>query len=404
MKQTWRWFGPEDTIAIDLLPQAGVQGVVSALHGRKPGEVWTVGEIRQRQKEISVGSRGQATGLTWDVVESVPVSEAIKTQSGDVTGHYEAYRQTIRNLADCGIITLCYNFMPILDWTRTVLRFPQPHGGTAMLFDLLDFAAFDICILKRANARQDYSDEFVERARERFAHMTDAARAELVGNVIAGLPGAADSWTIEDVRAQLSTYDNTSEEKLRGHMADFLSEVIPTAEDAGVNMCCHPDDPPFGLLGLPRIMSSVGDYEWLVKAVGSPANGVTMCTGSLGVRSEFDGADFVRRLGKHIHFVHLRNTSRQEPLDGDKCSFHEAEHLDGDTDMVATIQALLQEEDRRKAEGRADWKIPMRPDHGQDILDDLTRDSMPGYPLNGRMRGLAELRGVMTALSYQAAR
>jgi len=407
LRQTWRWFGPADTISIPEIRQTGAEGIVSALHHIAPGHVWTPDEIAKRKEQIEQAVVPQArsgetrtpSGLTWDVVESVPVSEAIKTQTGPVTDHYEAYRQSLRNLADQGLETVCYNFMPILDWTRTDLAAQMPDGATAMRFDMLEFCIFDALLLDRPGAEHDYPGEMLENARARHAGMSDADQQGLVNNIVAGLPGANDSWTLDDVRAQLATYADIDADRLRQNLIDFLGEVVPTAEEVGIRLCCHPDDPPFSLLGLPRVMSTTDDYEMVLNAVDSPANGATLCTGSLGVREDFDPVDFVQRLGPKIHFVHLRNTQRTEPSAGLKSSFYESEHLGGDTDMVATIGALLAEQKSRKAEGRADWQIPMRPDHGQAMLDDLSRNSMPGYPLIGRMRGLAELRGIMSALS-----
>lgn len=397
MRQTWRWFGPADTISIPEVRQTGAEGIVSALHHIAPGDVWTPDEIQKRKAEIE-DAPNQPSGLTWDVVESVPVSETIKTKTGPVTEHYEAYRQSLRNLADQGLQTVCYNFMPILDWTRTDLAAQMPDGATAMRFDMLEFCIFDALLLERPGAEDDYPGEMLENARARHASMSDADKQGLVNNIVAGLPGANDSWTLDDVRAQLATYAHITANRLRQNLIDFLSEVVPTAEEVGIRLCCHPDDPPFSLLGLPRVMSTTDDYAAVLDAVDSPANGATLCTGSLGVREDFDPIDFVQRLGPKIHFVHLRNTRRTEPSAGLKSSFYESEHLGGDTDVVATIGALLAEQKRRQSEGRADWQIPMRPDHGQAMLDDLSRNSMPGYPLIGRMRGLAELRGIMQAL------
>lgn len=397
MRQTWRWFGPADTISIPEVRQTGAEGIVSALHHIAPGDVWTPDEIQKRKAEIE-DAPNQPSGLTWDVVESVPVSETIKTKTGPVTEHYEAYRQSLRNLADQGLQTVCYNFMPILDWTRTDLAAQMPDGATAMRFDMLKFCIFDALSLARPGAEQDYPGEMLENARARHASMSDADKQGLVNNIVAGLPGANDSWTLDDVRAQLATYADITADRLRQNLIDFLGEVVPTAEKVGIRLCCHPDDPPFSLLGLPRVMSTTDDYAAVLDAVDSPANGATLCTGSLGVREDFDPVEFVQKLGPKIHFVHLRNTQRTEPSAGLKSSFYESEHLGGDTDMVATIGALLGEQKRRKTEGRADWQIPMRPDHGQAMLDDLNRNSMPGYPLIGRMRGLAELRGIMQAL------
>jgi mannonate dehydratase len=398
MRQTWRWFGPADEISISEIRQTGAAGIVSALHHLPSGAVWSVPEIERRRSEIE-GGPSTPSGLAWDVVESLPVSEAIKTQTGPVSDHLDAYRESLRNLAASGIRTVCYNFMPVLDWTRTMLRGRLKNGGTTMMFDLVDFALFDLHLLARPGAMLDYSDSIREEAARRHKGRSEAACQELVSNIVAGLPGANEHWTLEDVRAQLATYDGISADRLRGNLVDFLSEVVPTAEALGVRLCCHPDDPPFPLLGLPRVMSSSDDYALVLDAVNSPANGATFCTGSLGVAAGFDPVDFIQRHGPRIHFVHLRNTRRAGPADGARVSFHESEHLDGDTDMVATIRALLAEEARRRNEGRDDWEIPMRPDHGQSLICDLERPMMPGYPLVGRLKGLAELRGVMAALS-----
>ncbi|SMP20359.1 mannonate dehydratase [Shimia sagamensis] len=398
MKQTWRWFGPADPIDIYDLPQVGVQGVVTSLHHIPPGTPWTKSEIRQRQAEIAKPTP-QPTGLNWDVVESLPVSEVIKTKGTGYAAHIAAYKESLHNLAGCGIQTVCYNFMPVLDWTRTNLAARMPHGGTAMAFDVVDFALFDLFLLARPSAEDDHSPDIRQAASARFNAMDDTAHASLVNTVVSGLPGANDSWTLADVMTLLDLYKDIDTNQLRANLIDFLSEVVPVAEEHGIRLCCHPDDPPFSLLGLPRVMSTTADYEAVLSAIDSPANGATLCTGSLGVNPEFDIAKFVQRLGSRIHFAHLRNTLRQGPADGDKISFHESMHLEGETDMVVAIRALLQEESRRKSQGRTDWEIPMRPDHGQNILHDLHGDSLPGYPLIGRTRGLAELRGVMAALT-----
>lgn len=394
MKQTWRWFGPADEISIPEIRMTGATGIVTALHHIPPGTVWSVEQIKQRQDEIAMPG-GVPSGLTWDVAESVPVSEAIKTQTGDWRAHLAAYRESLKNLAACGVHTVCYNFMPVLDWTRTDLSARQPDGGTAMAFDLIDFAAFDLCILQRAGAQDDYSAGFVEKAQARAAGMNDAQKTALANNIVAGLPGANDNWTLEAVRDHLATYAQITPERLRQNLIDFLAEVVPTAEQVGVRLCCHPDDPPFSLLGLPRVMSSLADYAAVMDAVDVPASGVTFCTGSLGVDPAFDPRAFVAALGPRIHFVHLRNTLRAGPDDAPRYSFHESPHLEGDTNMVAATHALLDEEARRRAAGRADHEIPMRPDHGHAIVSDLDRPVMPGYPLIGRLRGLAELRGIM---------
>lgn len=398
MRQTWRWFGPADEITITEIRQTGAEGIVSALHHVPSGDVWSVEEIKRRQSEITHPNGSHST-LSWDVVESLPVSESIKSQSGSYKEHFASYKESLENLADCGLSTICYNFMPVLDWTRTVLTHPLEHGGTTMLFDLLDFVAFDLFILKRANAVDDYSEAFQEMARERFAEMDDDAKSLLARNVVAGLPGANDNWTLDEVQSHLDRYNSMSAEQLRSNLVDFLSEVVPLAEELGIRLCCHPDDPPFPLLGLPRVMSNENDYQYIMDAVDSPSSGVTFCTGSLGVAEQFDPVQFIKNLGNRIHFVHLRNTMRHEPTDGNRCSFYESEHLDGDTNLVLTIQALLDEEKRRRIEGRSDHEIPMRPDHGQSLISDLDRPMMPGYPLIGRLRGLAELRGVMMGLN-----
>ena len=393
MIECWRWFGPDDPTHLSDVPQVGATGIVTALHQFSPGEVWPAQAIADRKAMI------EEAGLTWEVVESLPVSEAIKSNGPDMATHIEAYKESMAALAQAGVHTICYNFMPILDWTRTQTHAPQPHGGTAMLFDLPHFAAFDLFILKRPDAAEDYPDDVQETAAQAWAGMDDADKTRLTRTVIAGLPGANDGWTLDDVRARLANYQNMAADQLRRNLVDFLGEVAPLADRLGLRLCCHPDDPPFALLGLPRVMSSTADYEMVLNAVDTQANGATLCTGSLGVAPDFDAPDFVRRLGPRIHFAHLRNTKRLPSPDPSRPSFFEAAHLEGDTDMVATIAALMQEEARRRAEGRTDHAIPMRPDHGQELLMDRDRDSLPGYPLIGRMRGLAELRGIMAAVA-----
>jgi mannonate dehydratase len=398
MRQTWRWFGPQDLVSIDDIRQAGAEGVVSALHHVPSGAVWTPEEIEKRQREVATAANGQPSGLAWEVVESLPVSEDIKKQKNDWREHIANYRTSLRNLAAAGIKVVCYNFMPVLDWTRTDLAWRLPHGGTCMRFDLADFAAFDIGILKRPGASEDFPPEIVEEANRRLAEMDATRKNELARNIAFGLPGAAEHLTMDDLRAHLEEYGATSPEQLRNHFIAFLEEVVPTAEEVGIRLCCHPDDPPFQLLGLPRIMSTEADYATIMNAVDSPANGITLCSGSLGARPDNDLPGMMRRLGSRVHFLHLRNVKRETAnIAG---SFYEAEHLGGDTDMVALIAEILKEEERRRAAGREDHSIPMRPDHGQDILDDLKRKAQPGYPAVGRLRGLAELRGIITALSH----
>jgi mannonate dehydratase len=398
MRQTWRWFGPADLASIDDIVQAGAEGVVTALHHVPNGVVWEPEEIAKRQELVRRRKDGSPSGLEWEVVESLPVSEDIKKQQGDWRQHVENYKASLRNVAAAGLEVICYNFMPVLDWTRTELRWTLPHGGSCMRFDINDFAAFDIHILQRPGAEGDYTNAITDEAGRRFAERDEAARKQLARNVTMGLPGSTESMTLGDVREHLSQYGHISPEQLRRHFVDFLSEVVPVAEELGLRLCCHPDDPPFALLGLPRVMSTESDYRAILDAVDSPANGMTLCSGSLGARPDNDLPGMMDRLGPKVHFLHLRNVKRDS--DATVGSFYEAEHLGGDTDMVALIAAILREEARRRTEGRVDAEIPMRPDHGQDILDDLDRRSQPGYPTIGRLKGLAELRGVMTALGH----
>jgi mannonate dehydratase len=378
--------------------QVGVQGVVTALHHVPTGAVWTAQEIAARQGLLARMTDGAASNLRWEVVESLPVSEEIKKQKGNWRDHVANWKTSLTNLSRAGLDVICYNFMPVLDWTRTDLRWRLPNGATCMRFDIIDFAAFDIHILARPGAAADFPPAVVEAAAECHRGMDDAARKDLAANVAFGLPGAAETMSLADVRAHLAEYDAISAETLRRHLIDFLAEVTPLAQDLGMRLCCHPDDPPFPLLGLPRIMSTEADFQTVLDAVDLPANGVTFCTGSFGARADNDLPAMMRRLGPRVHFVHLRNVRREGDTLRD--SFHEAEHLTGNTDMVAVIAAILAEERRRRAEGRADWNLPFRPDHGQDILDDLGRRGQPGYPTIGRLKGLAELRGIMTALDH----
>ena len=398
MRQTWRWFGPADRTSIDDILQAGVEGVVSALHHIPPGVVWTREEIAKRQEEIACKKDGSPSGLTWEVVESLPVSEDIKKQTGAWREHIEHYKTSLRNLAAQGIEVICYNFMPVLDWTRTDLKWRMPHGGTTMRFDLIDFAAFDIFLLQRAGAAEEFPPEIVAQAEKRFAGMSEQLRQQITENVACGLPGSTEQLTLPDIRRHLAEYDRISPQQLRQHFIDFLAEVAPCAQELGLRLCCHPDDPPFPLLGLPRIVSTEEDYATLLAAVDVPANGITLCAGSLGARADNDLPGMIDRLGDRVHFVHLRNVKRE--AEGVPTSFHEDEHLRGDTDMVALVQAILRQEDKRRAAGRKDCCIPIRPDHGMDILDDLNRQGQPGYPSIGRLKGLAELRGLITALTH----
>jgi mannonate dehydratase len=396
MKQTWRWFGAHDSVAIDEIEQAGAHGIVTALHHIDNGEVWTNDEIQKRQQQVATRKNGSPSNLTWDVVESLPISEDIKKQDNDWRNHIDNYKKSLTNLAAAGIETVCYNFMPILDWTRTDLSWPLPNGARCMRFDYIDFAAFDIHILARKGAEDSYDSSVVQSAAERFSKMDDAAQVQLTNNLVAGLPGANQKLSLDDLRQLLDGYNGVDEARLKKHHYAFLEEIVPTAEQLGIRLCCHPDDPPFSLLGLPRIMSTEEDYRQLIEAVDSPSNGITLCSGSLGANKDNDLPGMMERLGDRVHFLHLRNVvldTQQTPG-----SFYEGEHLAGNTDMVALINAALNEEGRRKKAGRKDWNIPFRPDHGQDILDDLNRDVQPGYPAIGRLKGLAELRGVISAL------
>jgi mannonate dehydratase len=398
MHRTWRWFGPKDSVSIPDMQQAGVRGIVSALHHIPNGTVWSDPEIELRKSQIEAFPNNKKTDLTWDVVESLPVSESIKQQTGDWREHIENYKQSIRNLKRAGIPVICYNFMPVLDWTRTNLAYELPNGAKCMRFDVVDFAIFDIFVLAREGARNDFPVEVVRTAEDRHAVMTNDDVNALVKNVICGLPGAEDGYTVDNLKSHLQSYQHIDEERLRRHQIDFLEEVMPVAESVGARLCCHPDDPPFPLLGLPRIMSTEDDYKRLMADIDSPANGITLCSGSLGVRKDNDLPGMMRRLGSRVHFIHLRNIRRETDVLPN--SFYEAGHLEGETDMVELIAAVLDEEKRRVKQGRDDFNIPFRPDHGQDILSDLKQKSQPGYPAVGRLKGLAELRGVIEALSH----
>lgn len=398
MHATWRWFGPKDQVMLDEVSQAGARGIVTALHHIPTGGVWTVEEIEARQESIISQSSSFEHPLRWDVVESLSVSEDIKRQSGDWRGHVEAYKQSLSNLATAGINVICYNFMPLIDWTRTDLNYSLPNKSTCMRFDLIDFVVFDVHLLQRENAADDFAGELKEKALRRFQSMTDARKSELIENIVCGLPGAAETFSIDDIRQSLDTYKSICSDRLRQNQTDFLEMVAPHAQALGLRLCCHPDDPPYSLLGLPRIMSTEQDYASLVEAVDVPSNGITLCSGSLSARSDNDLPRMMRRLGPHVHFLHLRNVQREhDDLFG---SFHESEHLKGAVDMPALIAAVLDEEAHRRDSGRADHCIPFRPDHGQNVLDDLTRHAQPGYPAIGRLKGLAELHGVIAGLSH----
>lgn len=383
LEQTWRWYGPNDPISLQEIRQTGATGIVSALHHIPNGEVWTVKEIEKRIAEI------EAAGLRWSVVESVPVHEDIKKQSGDYKKYIENYKECIKNLGTCGIETICYNFMPVLDWSRTDLAFDFEDGSNALKFDMEIFVAFDVYILKRINSVNDYPVDLVKRAKLKFDSMTEEEIEKITRNVIAGLPGAEESYTLESFQKVLDGYKEIDAAKLKKHLHEFLSEIIPVAEAAGVRMAIHPDDPPRALLGLPRIVSTLEDAIELTKVVDSVSNGITLCTGSFGAGHFNDLPEMTKVLAPRINFVHLRNVSRDA-----EGNFFENYLFNGDIDIPAVMTALLIEEKKRKESGRKDWQIPMRPDHGNKMLDDLPKKTNPGYSLYGRMKGLAELRGL----------
>lgn len=388
MQETWRWFGPGDSVSLTHIRQAGATGIVTSLHHIATGEAWPLDEILERKALI------EARGMEWTVVESVPVHNDIKTRTGQWQALIENYKTTLRHLGAAGVNTVCYNFMPVVDWTRTNLSYVLPNESQALRFEMSDFAAYDVHILKRRNAAQDYDPEVLARAEQRIAAMSDDEKLLLEKNIIAGLPGGEGSYDRAGIMAAIEEFIALGNDGMRANLIAFLKEVVPVAESAGVRLCIHPDDPPFSLFGLPRVVSTADDARALLESVPSEANGLTLCAGSYGARGDNDLVKMAEEFGPRIYFVHLRNVKRED--DG---SFYEAEHLDGDNDMVGLIDQLLTEEERRKARGEPQLEIPMRPDHGHLMADEIGKAGVnPGYSYAGRMRGLAELRGVIHAL------
>jgi len=390
MEQTWRWYGPKDPITLEEIKQTGATGIVSALHHIPNGEVWPVAEIASHKERI------ESAGLRWSVVESIPVHEDIKRNRGDAKKWIENYKTSIRNLAECGINIVCYNFMPVLDWTRTDLNFELPDGSTGLRFDEVSLAMFDCFILKREGAERDYSETVMMQARHRIDQVTEAQTMDLTRTILAGLPGSEEGYTLDSFKEKLNSYKDMNADMLKENLIRFLNEIAPVAEERGVKLAIHPDDPPFSLFGLPRVVSTARDILDLFEKVDTPACGLTFCTGSFGVREELDLAEMVRKFGDRIHFVHLRSVQRES---GGR-SFHEANHLEGSAEMVNVMKELILEQKRRAESGRDDLQIPFRPDHGHRMLTDFNATFNPGYTLIGRLRGLAELRGLEAGLRH----
>ncbi|MGA3088188.1 MAG: mannonate dehydratase [Terriglobales bacterium] len=389
MKETWRWFGPDDPVPLDHIRQAGATGIVSALHHLYRGEAWPLEAVLRRRDEI------RAAGFAWSVVESIPVHNSIKLRSGPQARSLGAWKDTLSAVAKAGVKVICYNFMPVVDWTRTDLKWRLPTTGYALRFDAVDFAAYDLFILERKTAGNDYSEDRIRAARARLDAMPEARRVDLEQTIIAGLPGAEASYNRESLGRLIAEYQGVTAAELRASLVAFLREVVPVAEEAGIRLAIHPDDPPWPLFGLPRIVSTAEDARAILAACDTLANGLTFCVGSYGARADNDLLAMAREFGARIHFLHLRQVTR-EP-DG---SFHEAEHLAGSSDMLGVIRAMLEEEAHRRGSGRQDHEIPMRPDHGHLLADDVGKKVNPGYSLVGRLKGLAEIRGVTQGLKY----
>jgi len=389
MKETWRWFGPADPVPLDHIRQAGATGIVTALHYLYRGEAWPLDDVLKRRDEILAG------GFVWSVVESIPTHNSIKLRSGPYRHFIGAWKDTLAAVAKSGVEVVCYNFMPVVDWTRTDLKWRLPSTGYALRFDTVDFAAYDLFVLERKGAEADYPEDRVHTARTRFDSMSEARRNDLEQTIIAGLPGAEASYNRETIRGLIAEYHGVTAAELRTNLIAFLRDVVPVAQETSVRLAIHPDDPPWSLFGLPRVVSTAADVRAILAAYDTLANGLTFCVGSFGARADNDLLAMAREFGSRIHFAHLREVTR-EP-DG---SFHEAEHLAGSSDMVGAVRAIMEEEAHRRRAGRPDHEIPMRPDHGHLLADDIGKKVNPGYSLVGRLKGLAELRGVMQGLKH----